>query len=433
MKTMMWQEVDDEHEVDFAYINDLDIDSADYKESRDVLYDSYPERVHVAATEDRPSGMEYGVSEITHNWNQPTFEWLGQLKQRYLDHAREEGYDAVFLVDSDLLMDPKTLHSLISVEQPIVSAVFWTRWQPDAPELPQVWQQHPYGLDGGMFREPEFLNRLSKHELLEVRGLGACTLIRLDGTEEAMYYPFLDDLPSGGMWQGEDRHFCVRANRAHIPLYADAWPRIKHVYRPSDATSIDEWLAELNAPRPPVPTVGNLVSVKLCPMEIAGWDGFAHIRGRIGGIKWLPDLEGRCLQQRVGEKSIVSVNFPLWWPVEQLRGDTKMVMMEVVDARYYSAGPDPAEDRYYTPAQLAVMRKAEVYESDIPRQAAVRSKGDDVVPGDDIPEDFPVEGTALHSRHGDEARDDPSDADEEGWVLPNGTEVRVQSEEEVGE
>jgi len=135
---MKWQKVDAEVEIDLCYVNDLDPDEDDYKAASGVLFDSGVSVINTDIHE-RPAGAEYVVAEDTHHWQVATFEWLAQQKQRLLDKAKEEGYDAIWLVDTDLLCGPETLQSLIDTGKPIISGVFWTRWQQEkTPRLQPV-------------------------------------------------------------------------------------------------------------------------------------------------------------------------------------------------------------------------------------------------------------------------------------------------------
>jgi len=293
----------------------------------------------VAAASPKPADALYEVSEETHAWNLSTFAWLAAEKQRLLDLAVEEDYDAIFFVDSDLVLGPETLSSLLATEREIVSAVFWTSWQREAPPQPQVWLTHPYGFkgrSGNLLLEPhEFLRRLSHRELLEVGGLGACTLIRTSVLDRVRYAPLLDGLPSGGMWQGEDRSFCIRAARHHIPLWACAWSDIHHAYRPSDVRSYEECLAGWQT-RKERAEWGDEVSVVLEPLEepeLAKRDWRLHLRGRVGALKLLPDVEKAILETSAGEERIIRVEFPTWWSLEHLRGTTKAVMLRVLDVK----------------------------------------------------------------------------------------------------
>ncbi len=285
----------------------------------------------------KPAEAIYEAREETHVWNVPTFHWLAREKQRLLDLAVEENYDYVFFVDSDLVLGPETLGSLLACEKPITSAVFWTAWQAGDPELPQVWLTHPYefgGRSGRLHHAPhEFLKRIDHNELVEVGGLGACTLIRTDVLDRVRYFPILEGLPEGGMWEGEDRSFCIRATQHHIPLFADAWPDIFHIYRPSDLGRMKH---EIGAWPERVKNVqkGDLISAILEPLEepeLVEWK--LHLRGRLGAISMLPEVEQALEGLAVGEERLVKVKFPGWWELETYRGGERHILVRLVDAK----------------------------------------------------------------------------------------------------
>ena len=364
LQTMKWQVTD--AEVDLCYINDLDVDDADYKAASDVLFNSGV-RVLNTDVQTRPEGAEYVVASDTHHWNEPTFYWLAEQKQKLLDLALKEDYDYVFLVDTDLLLDPGTLQSLINSEVPVVSAVFWTSWQQGVAPLPQVWLQHPYGFDGSRVKEPEFFRRLVRRELLHVTGLGACTLIGIEAVEKdvARYWPYLPGLPTGGMWQGEDRTFSVRANRSHLPLFADAWPDVAHIYRPEEIPQIGMWLSYLGMEHPVSPTFGNFVSFSIEPLEEPTLAGKKlHIRGRFGQPKMLPEIEYDLADLSVGQSAITKLHFPNWYEKEAYRGHTKLVRLTLNDVKLDMPHPglnrvqSDFAGRFYTPAQLAAFRRS---------------------------------------------------------------------------
>src|SRR5690606_15340026 len=181
--------------LDLAYIADgLDA------EAEKVLSDA---GARVSEALPKPEAATYAVTEVTHEWSLASFGWLAREKQRLLDLAAEERYDAIFFVDSDLVLGPETIASLIHSSKDVTSAVFWTRWQPGAPPLPQVWLRHPYEMDGRGMKSHDFLRRLDERTLLRVGGLGACTLIRARVFDRVRWWPLVDGLPSEGMWQGE--------------------------------------------------------------------------------------------------------------------------------------------------------------------------------------------------------------------------------------
>lgn len=74
----------------------------------------------------------YSKDEGGHYWQDDQIWRVAGLKNRILQYARDNHYDAVFLIDSDLVLHPRTLEQLVSSGKDIVSNIFWTRWQPDA-------------------------------------------------------------------------------------------------------------------------------------------------------------------------------------------------------------------------------------------------------------------------------------------------------------
>ena len=97
IETMLWQKT--EAEVDYLYVNDLDPDSEDYTESSAVLFDSFREQIKVENTPiDRPPGAEYFSGEDTTHWQEATFGYLAQLRNRLIEATLEGGYDYLFMI-----------------------------------------------------------------------------------------------------------------------------------------------------------------------------------------------------------------------------------------------------------------------------------------------------------------------------------------------
>lgn len=349
LKTVKWQQLDDGISVDYVYIDD-NVDPQSTKLLR--------EEVETLTAGPRPVEAGYEVTETTHKWRVATFDFLAQEKQRLLEKAVEERYDAIWLVDADLLCDPGTLQSLIDADKQIVSAVFWTKWQPELPALPQVWLKHPYELSGRGKTRFEFLSELSERQLVPVYGLGACTLARVEALEHARFFPRLSELPSGGMWQGEDRSFCIRAERAHIGMAADAWPDIWHCYRPSDREHLDDVVSKLQALRSHAPLYGDLVSIGIRPLEEPGLSQHQEIvRGRLGQLKLLPEIEAALLEMKPRDSRIVTATYSPYLPSqkmltrkgyidvgEKLRGQTKRFYVTLQATRAYEPHPTESDE-----------------------------------------------------------------------------------------
>jgi len=175
----------------------------------------------------------YEVTEETHVWTQTEVRRVAQIKDAAIEEFLKTPHSHLFLVDSDLLLHPNLVPSLLLNEKPIVSAVFWTRWRPGEPYLPNCWDYQPYGFLG-----EDSLLRLRRAGTYQVGGLGACTLIHRSVLEDGVRFEHVPSLPAH--W-GEDRSFCVRAQARKWPLFADSHYPPFHLYRPSLLPESEEW------------------------------------------------------------------------------------------------------------------------------------------------------------------------------------------------
>jgi len=180
-------------------------------------------------------------------------------------------------------------------------------------------------------------------------GLGAVTLIRRQVLSRVNYGRVLNDLPQGGMWQGEDRHFCIDATRQHIELWADPWPDIFHLYRPSYLESV-----EIVWPEPKeTPEIGDLVSVVIEPLEEPRLADFRRcLRGRLGTLPLLPELEYALLDMKVGDSQIVSAYFPMFYEHAPYRGRVKKFQLTLVGAKEFSLPPHLGD--YVSPVEVGL-------------------------------------------------------------------------------
>lgn len=296
---------------------------------------------------------------VTHVWTGSAMARVAEHKNRIIRHALECDADALWFVDADLLCDPYTLRSLWSVEQPVACAVYWTRWNkhPDIHAAPQVWLNHPYQLQGRGWDEPTFRRALIDRQLTQVWGQGACTLIRREVLERGVDFSLLPDLPKEGMWQGEDRHFCVTCERAHIPMFADPWPDIFHVYhQPEDVALIPAMLERLDTGgKVPFVRIGDLVSFTLQALEpIPQPNGHSlvapqHIRGRLGQLALMPELEDAILGMKPGDDRIIPVHCDITHPIPQLRGSRRLIRVRFHDTKPYGFAPVVDEELFLSP------------------------------------------------------------------------------------
>lgn len=218
---------------------------------------------------------DYIRDESTHYWQEDLIWKVARYKDRFINIALDEGYDYLFLVDSDLYLDPKTLIHLLSLRKDIVSEVYWTRWKPELIPLPQVWLKDQYTLyassRGETLSEVEinrrtlnFFQMLLNRGTYKVGGLGACTLISRNALKRGVSFREIYNL---GL-TGEDRHFCVRAAAMGLELYADTHYPPFHIYRESELEKLQEYkenLARTKSQTPVIPTQN--LHVPICSTE----------------------------------------------------------------------------------------------------------------------------------------------------------------------
>ncbi|KFN12155.1 MAG: glycosyltransferase family 2 protein [Paenibacillus macerans] len=203
------------------------------------------------------SSSDYIRNDTTHYWNEHLVWKVAGYKNIFIQHAREQQFDGLFLVDSDILLHPHTIEQLLEAKVDIVSEVFWTRWQPEAEPQPQVWLQDEYTqwvqkrgeqLNDEQIAEryKSFIDMLRTPGFYEVGGLGACTLIGRRALDAGVNFR---PIPNLSFW-GEDRHFCIRAAALGLSLYADTHFPAYHIYRNSDLPGADDFLAHYEKPTP---------------------------------------------------------------------------------------------------------------------------------------------------------------------------------------
>ena len=103
-------------------------------------------------------------------------------------------------------------------------------------------------------------------------------------------------------------------------------------------------LEVLSAPRQEQAKYGDLVSFVLEPLEIpqiqnAGPD-IKNVRGRLGQLRLLPELEAALLDMEVGEERMIDLNYPQWFKVKEFAGQRKMVMMKLLDVKPFGYAPE---------------------------------------------------------------------------------------------
>lgn len=305
----------------------------------------------------------------SHQWQASAMARVGWNKNQIIQFALHSKCDALWFVDADLVMDRTTFRSLDAAEQPIVSAVYWTRWTRRGTETakvhaaPQVWLRHPYELNGRGMDDAEFRQKLVSRGLVRVWGYGACTLIQRSVLEAGVSFEYLPDVPQSGLMAGEDRHFCIRAERLHIPAFADNWPDIFHIYHgDEDVPRVPEMVAELGKDHPKRPRLGDLVSLRIRAMEPlpigpgrAQYQAPQMLRGRLGQIRVLPEIEEAIHGLERGGRAVIRCHFPVHYPLPAMRGRSRLIEVTLVDCKPFRFAPVLEDEMFVGTASRGVL------------------------------------------------------------------------------
>lgn len=346
LDSLDWQERDERTKFEFCFVPDF---APDQQDALQYLLKWVNERGGTLIQGAPPQSIDFSDAAglDSHQWTASAMARVGHNKNQLIQFALNSKADALWLVDADLIMDRTTFRSLDGCDLPIVTATYWTRWSRQKSETvpvfaaPQVWLRHPYFLDGRGMDEGEFRAKLLSRDVTRVWGFGACTLIKRSVLEAGVNFDYLPDVPRDGLMSGEDRHFCIRAERLHIPAYADNWPDVFHIYHADeDIARIPDMLARLGGSRPDRAVLGDLVSLRLRPLEpvSVGPGRFQHstpqlVRGRLGTIKLLPEIEEAIYGLTRGSKTVVRAHFPLNFPMPYLRGRTRLIEVSLLDCK----------------------------------------------------------------------------------------------------
>ncbi|SHH27377.1 CDP-glycerol glycerophosphotransferase, TagB/SpsB family [Thermosyntropha lipolytica DSM 11003] len=222
-----------------------DNDETNSKRKLQIFSEKYPETIIYTANDKKDS---YVCDDNTHYWKEQLIWRVADFKDEIINYAKKREFDYVFLIDSDLVLNPKTLKHLIATGRDIISEIFWTKWYPNSFMLPQVWLKDVYiqyeisrqeTIDEWELtrRHEKFLNMLKKPGVYEVGGLGACTLISIYAMKKGISFKEIKNL---SFW-GEDRHFCVRAMALGLKLFVDTNYPAYHIYREVDLEGIPNY------------------------------------------------------------------------------------------------------------------------------------------------------------------------------------------------
>ena len=173
------------------------------------------------------SEEDFRIDNDTHRWMPDNIVQVTSMKNMLLRYAFAHGYDYFFLVDSDLVLHPKTLEQLLSCSKDIIANVFWTAWRKGMQEGPNAWDFDNYTF------LPDSLEKWRSPGCYRVGMSGACILISRRVIEAGVNYSRIPNLSYNIFW-GEDRHFCIKAACLGFDIWLETTYPATHIYRESD-------------------------------------------------------------------------------------------------------------------------------------------------------------------------------------------------------
>ncbi len=243
----------DEADKDNFDVTYFFVDDNTDQESKDLLAAfSQTHDTVIAKGEDlvKTEGFDsYVCDDVTHLWDPSIIRKVAFFKDTIIEYAIMNKFDYLFFVDSDIVVDRRTLSHLASRNVEIISNVFWTQWQPNWMLEPQCFwmpdiarqEKAPFAgtlsLEEARQRRKDFFAKMMVPGIYKVDGLGACTLIKVSALEKGARFKEIPNLSL----MGEDRHFCIRAGALGIDLYFDTVYPVYHIYREEYLDRVDEF------------------------------------------------------------------------------------------------------------------------------------------------------------------------------------------------
>ena len=163
-------------------------------------------------------GDIYQKTDSDHIWTLDLMQKMGDLRNRTIEEMLLYGFDYWLSIDTDIIVDPKTLRTLIEADRDIVSEIFWTQ-APNGKWWCNAWDYDQYSPPAEEWRKPG---------LYRCGMTGALTLVKRKVFEAGVDYTKIPNIHQA--LRGEDRHFCVRAACAGFGMWIDTHCPARHLY-----------------------------------------------------------------------------------------------------------------------------------------------------------------------------------------------------------
>ena len=164
------------------------------------------------------TGEYYEKMHNDHLWTLDLMWKMGELRNRTIREMLDGGFDYWLSIDTDIVVAPETLKTLMDADKDIVSEIFWTQ-APNGKYWCNAWMVDQ---SAGMPEE------WRKPGLYRCGMTGALTLVKRRVFEAGADYTRIPNIHQA--LRGEDRHFCVRAACAGFELWIDSHCPAQHLY-----------------------------------------------------------------------------------------------------------------------------------------------------------------------------------------------------------
>ena len=159
------------------------------------------------------TGDRYEKATNDHIWTHDNLDKMPRLRNALIRRVMAGGYDYLFSVDTDIVLHPETLKTLLEADKDIVSEIFWTNGWCNAWMFDQA---------AGM------LDEWKTPGLYQCGMTGACTLMKRKVFDAGVDYSPIPNIYKA-LW-GEDRFFCVRAACHGFELWVDSHYPAEHLF-----------------------------------------------------------------------------------------------------------------------------------------------------------------------------------------------------------
>lgn len=158
------------------------------------------------------TGDRYDKAVNDHIWTSDNLDKMPHLRNACIERVLDGQYDYLFSIDTDLVLQPETLETLLNADKDIVSEIFWTNGWCNA------WM---HDQSAGMSAE------WVTPGLYQVGMTGACTLMKRKVFDAGVDYSPIPNIKS--LW-GEDRFFCIRAACHGFEMWVDSHFPPEHLF-----------------------------------------------------------------------------------------------------------------------------------------------------------------------------------------------------------